>query len=119
MSSFKIIGLLVVEKKMVFIIYGHGGHLGNVTKTIYISFCSIFRRRFHIKFGFDRPSGCEKIFENGGRTPEQGYTISSHCEQGISCELIIGGKDPPELIERTLGRNDQVRNDPDRNDTFT
>ena len=68
MPSFKIIGLLVVEKKMVFIIYGHGGNLGNVTMTIYISFCSIFRRRFHIKFDFDWPSGCEKIFENGGQT---------------------------------------------------
>ena len=54
-----------------------------------------------------------------GWTPEQGYTISSPCEQGSSCELIIGGKDPPKLIEITLGRNDQVRNDPDRNDPFT
>ena len=33
MSSFKIIGLLVLEKKIlkVFTIYGHGGHLGHVT----------------------------------------------------------------------------------------
>ena len=54
-----------------------------------------------------------------GRTPEQGYTISSLCEQESSCELIIGGRDPPKLIERTFGRNDHVRNDPDRNDPFT
>ena len=37
----------------VFTIYGHGGHLGNVTWTIYINFCSSFPRRLHIKFGFD------------------------------------------------------------------
>ena len=54
-----------------------------------------------------------------GRTREQGYTISSPCEQESSSELIIGGKDPPKLIERTLGRNDQVRYDPDRNDPCT
>ena len=40
MSSFKIIGLLVLEKKIlkVFAIYSHGGHLGHVTLTIYINF---------------------------------------------------------------------------------
>ena len=122
MPSFKIIGLLVLEKKIVkvFIIYGHGGHLGNVTRTIYIYCCSIFRRRSHIKFGFDWPSGCERYLKMmDGRTLEQWYTISSPCEQESSCKLIIGGKDPPKLIERTLGRNDQVRNDPDRNDQFT
>ena len=37
MSCFKIIGLLVLEKKVlqVFAIYSHGGHLGHVTLTIY------------------------------------------------------------------------------------
>ena len=40
-----------------FTIYGHGGHLGHVTWTIYINFCSPFPRRLHIKFGFDWPSG--------------------------------------------------------------
>ena len=40
----------------VFTIYGHGGHLGHVTWTIYINFCSTFPRRLHIKFGFDWPS---------------------------------------------------------------
>ena len=34
-------------------IYGHGGHLGHVTWTIYINFRSPFPRRLHIKFGFD------------------------------------------------------------------
>ena len=41
----------------VFTIYGRGGHLGNVTWTIYTNFCSSFPRRLHIKFGFDWPSG--------------------------------------------------------------
>ena len=40
----------------VFTIYGHGGHLGHVTLTVYIKFCSPFPRRLHIKFGFDWPS---------------------------------------------------------------
>ena len=38
MQSFKIIGLLVLEKIVeVFTIYGRGGHLGHVTWTIYIN----------------------------------------------------------------------------------
>ena len=41
----------------VFTIYGHGGHLGHVTWTIYINFRSPFPRWLHIKFGFDWPSG--------------------------------------------------------------
>ena len=40
----------------VFTIYGHGGHLGHVTWTIYINFCSPFPKRLHVKFGFDWPS---------------------------------------------------------------
>ena len=38
MPSFKIIGLLVLEKKIFkgFTIYGHGSHLGHVTKTYFI-----------------------------------------------------------------------------------
>ena len=41
----------------VFAIYGHGGHLGHVTLTIYINFHSPFLMMLHIKFGFDWPSG--------------------------------------------------------------
>ena len=37
----------------VFTIYGHGGHLGHVTWTIYINFRSPFPRRLHMKFGID------------------------------------------------------------------
>ena len=44
----------------VFTIYGHGGHLGNVTWTFYINFRSPFHRRFHIKFGFDWSSGFQE-----------------------------------------------------------
>ena len=38
-------------------IYGHGGHLGHVTWTIYINFRSPFPRRLHMKFGNNWPSG--------------------------------------------------------------
>ena len=41
----------------VFTIYGHGGHLGHVTCTIYINFLSHFPRRIHMKFGIDLPIG--------------------------------------------------------------
>ena len=41
----------------VFTKYGHSGHLGHVTWTVYINFGSPYPRRLHIKFGFDRPSG--------------------------------------------------------------
>ena len=36
----------------VFNIYGHGGHLGHVTKTIFINLCP-FSKRLDIKFSFD------------------------------------------------------------------
>ena len=42
---------------MVFTIYGHGGHLGHVTSTIYINILSHFPRRIHMNFGIDWPSG--------------------------------------------------------------
>ena len=59
MPSFKIIGLLVLGKKIlkVFVIYNHGGHLDHVTLTIYINFHCIFLTILHMKFGFDWPSG--------------------------------------------------------------
>ena len=71
----------------VFAIYGHGGHLGHVTMTIYINFCSSFQRRFNIKFGFEWPSGfreenirnCERMMTttDGRRTLDHVYSISS------------------------------------------
>ena len=70
MPSFKVIGLLVLEKTIlkVFTIYGHGGHLGHVTQMswscdldhLYITFLSHFPRRLHMKFGIDWPSGFRK-----------------------------------------------------------
>ena len=56
--SFVEIGQPVAEKRFlkVFTIYGHGGHLGHVTWTIYTNFGSPFQRRLHINFGFDWPS---------------------------------------------------------------
>ena len=58
--SFIVIGPPVPEKKiflMVFTVYGHGGHLGHVTWTIYINFRSPLLRMLYMKFGFDWPSG--------------------------------------------------------------
>ena len=57
--SFMKIGPPVLEKKIlkVFTIHGHGGHLGDVTCTIYINFLSHIPRRIHMKFGIDWPSG--------------------------------------------------------------
>ena len=42
---------------MVFTIYGRGGHLGHVTRTIWTNFCSRVLRSLHMKFEFNWPSG--------------------------------------------------------------
>ena len=41
----------------VFTIYGHGGHLGHVTRTFWSNFRSPIPWRLHRKFGFNWPSG--------------------------------------------------------------
>ena len=41
----------------VFTIYGHGGHIGHVTWTIYINFYSPFTGMLHVKFDSEWPSG--------------------------------------------------------------
>ena len=43
--------------KVFFTIYGHDGHLGHMTRTIYINFRSLFPRRLYMKFCIDWPSG--------------------------------------------------------------
>ena len=44
----------------VFTIYGHVGHLGQVTKTICINLGLLILRSFHMKFMFNWPNGfCE------------------------------------------------------------
>ena len=40
----------------VFTIYGHGGHLGHVTKTIRTNFRSPILRSLHMKYDFNWPS---------------------------------------------------------------
>ena len=77
MPSFKIIGLLVLEKVFlkvfadffkgfcrfflkVFAIYSCGSHLDHVT--IYINVYSPFLRMLHITFGFDLPNGFRKEY---------------------------------------------------------
>ena len=48
--------------------YGRGGHFGHVIQTPRINFRSPIPLRFHMKFGFGRPSGFgEEDLENGGR----------------------------------------------------
>ena len=69
MQSLMIIGLLGLYEKIlkVFFIYGRGGHLGHVTRTIYINFLSPFPRRLHINLALIGQAVLQKkIFENGG-----------------------------------------------------
>ena len=68
----------------VFTIYGRGGHLGHVTKTIWTNFRSPTLRSLHMKYEFNWPVVSEeKMFENvDGRRTDDGlrshwYTISS------------------------------------------
>ena len=62
MPSFKIIELLVQKKKTVKVlaIYGHGGHPGHVTETIFINMCPSFPGKLHIKFDFEMQSCFEE-----------------------------------------------------------
>ena len=57
--SHKVIGTLVLEKKIFegFYKYGRGEHLGHVTQTPRTNFRSPIPLRPHMKFGFDWPSG--------------------------------------------------------------
>ena len=67
MSSFKVIGLLVLEENSFkcFTIYAHGGHLGHVTYTIYINCLSHFQRRLHMTLALTGKAVLEKnMFEN-------------------------------------------------------
>ena len=43
--------------KMVFTIYGHGSHLGHVTKIFCINFCLLIIRSLHMKFEFNWANG--------------------------------------------------------------
>ena len=51
------IDLFKSQKIKVFTLYGHSGHSGHVTLTIYINFSSTFLRMSYMKFGLDRLSG--------------------------------------------------------------
>ena len=57
--SFMKIGPPVLEKKIflkVFTIYGHGGHLGQVTRIMLTNFHFLVPESFHIKFCSEWPS---------------------------------------------------------------
>ena len=93
------IGPPVLEEKIfegVFTIFGRGGHLGHVTQIPRTNFRSPYQRRFHIKFGFDWPSGFgEEDFRalwktDDGRTPVHEYPISSSIPSAqVSLQKII------------------------------
>ena len=97
MLSFKIIGLLVLEKiHKVFTIYGHGGYLGHMTRTIYKLLFPLPKDALHeILIGFYWLScfrqdllNCVRM-DKDGQTTEHGYPIISPCEPNGSGELII------------------------------
>ena len=46
-----------ISRLKVFTIYGRGGHVGHVTWTVWINFCSLNPWRLYMKFGFNWPSG--------------------------------------------------------------
>ena len=81
MPSFKIIDLLVLEKKILkgFAIYSHGDYLGHVNLIIHIHFHSPFLRMLHTKFGFVSE---KKIFEYYGN-------MHVYCP-GVGADLPLG-----------------------------
>ena len=79
----------------VFTIYGRGGHLGRVTRTIWTNFCFRVLRSLHMKFEFDWPSGFrgEDVWNCGrtdGRRTDAGVTgiLLAHPWAFDSGELI-------------------------------
>ena len=80
-------------------IFEHGSHLGHVTWTIYINFCSPLPKEAPHKIWlwlakrFQRRR-CLNIVDDDGLMPEQGYTISSPCEPDSSGEL----KNPLKIV---------------------
>ena len=48
--------------KGIFTIYGHGGHVGQLTQLIFIDFHSSSPISFHIKLGLNDPTVSEKKF---------------------------------------------------------
>ena len=58
MPTIRIIEQLVLKTILkVSTIFGLGGHLGHVTKTVRINLCPNFPKRFDVKFGLDWPNG--------------------------------------------------------------
>ena len=57
--AFSLLFSVVLEKifKEFFTIYGHGSHLGHVTRTILTNFGSPILRSLHMKLEFNWPSG--------------------------------------------------------------
>ena len=102
MPSLKIICLLVLEKEIFkdfFSIYGHGGHLGHVTWTIYTNFASPSQGGSTYNLAsIGQVVSEKKTFENGGRRqrrPLAQVSLKSNCSllreirQTVNC-LIHG-----------------------------
>ena len=64
----------------VFTIYGHDDHLGHVTWSIYTNFFPPSHGCPTWNLGLLGQAALEKTLVDDGRTPEDGYTISSPCE---------------------------------------
>ena len=76
-----------------------------MTVTIYINIRSPFSRRFHMKFGFDWPSGFRGKDVGTLWTPEHVYILSSPCEpEGIG-ELIIVNKLKDRIVKRSASNS--------------
>ena len=89
-----------LEKKILkaFTIYGCGGLLGHVTWTIYTNFGSSFPRRPKINLDLTGQAISEKkIFENGGRTKDEGRTPARWVYYSSPCE--------PNQVTAQMGSN--------------
>ena len=64
----------------VFALYSHGGHLGHVTWTIYVNFCSPLLRSLAL-IGQAVSKKIFEIVDEDGRMPEHGHPISSPLAQ--------------------------------------
>ena len=97
----------------VFTIYGHGGHLGHVTRTIWTNFRSRVLRSLHMKFEFNWPSGFReedvwKCWRTDGRRMDgrrsDWYTISSP----MSLRLRWAKKQTLKILMRRLIRSSLI-----------
>ena len=68
MPSFKSMGFLALEKMIlkVFTINWHGGHLGHMTKTIFMNLCPLPKKAQNQNLPLNGQAISEKLFKNNG-----------------------------------------------------